>query len=227
MKWIATLFLVLVISLVNARPTSNVINALYSVPDSMFAYYGMPELSFSERVQIFEGQRGLSHGQFELSSDPLYKKELLRMDCLDNATDSLNTVFFYLVKDRVKKRRLLFAFYQPAMCCILLERVDVFTFEKKPTRRWKKLKSEDFIPNLGWEDLYENIKPSDKAVVVNSAPPLEVDILNNEINVYVAGSYLETKYPGIMNYIQDNSDKQKYVQFVWNKESSKFDLKKK
>lgn len=227
MKGIVTVFLFLVVSQAYARPTSNVINALYSVPDSFFVEYGMPALTFSERVQIFEGQRSLTYGEFFLSSDPLYKKEILRMDCHSTETDSLNTVFFYLLKDKSKKRSLLFSFYQPAMCCVLLKQVDVFQFEKKPNRSWNRLKAEEFIPKMAWQDLYENIKPSDKAVVTNYPPPLEIDIIEDVLNIYVASSYLEKKYPGIMGYIEDNSDKQKYIQWVWNQEKSKFDLKEK
>lgn len=224
MRILVALFLFLPFSLWS-KPTSNVINVIYSLPDEFFVQYGFPELSFAERVEICEKINGrIEKDSLKIGGKSIYDKYSFELYGDFTGQQKTDKLLFKLVKDKSNKRYLLLVFHRTERDqWKKLERIDVFQYDKSVEGRWKTINAGDVLPKLTWSDFLSGITDDALKDVFTMRPILDAVFLEDgSIELDVAFSYIETEMDEVYDYIINNSIDAKIAILYWRKKKSKF-----
>lgn len=206
-----------------SKPTSNVTNAVYSLPDEFFKSYDFPAVTFKDRVTICETFNSVHLQGSTVGANILGDGLTL---CICKKTDGVeeeNHLYFRLIKDKKKKRDLLLIFKQKKGNVVHLERVDVLQFDKNIETRWKAIDASSVIPKLTWNDLYSGITVEANKDIFTMKPAMELEFFDDgSIHAAVAIDYIEMELKEVSKYLSENEVYAKYILYNWSKSESKF-----
>lgn len=209
----------------NARPTSNVINVIYSLPDNFFQQYGLPKLTFKDRVTICETFTGSVYkdsctvGMFQK-----FDKYTVVLYSEPDRRNWVNQLHLKLVKDKKKRRALFFIFHErQEKNWERTVRIDVYQYDKNVENRWKTINASEVLPKLTWQDFYQGISEDANKNIFTMRPAIDVSF-NEDGSIWLrqADEYIETELKEVQEYLENNPNDANQITLYWDKKKSKF-----
>ena len=207
-----------------SRPTSNVINAVYSLQDDFFLSYNFPSMPFRDRVTICESFNELHYDSLLIGASTIGDQAALWMFCEREGTGLADHLYFKLVKDKKKKRDLLVIFHQKEQnAWMKLLRIDVIQYDKRSETRWVNINAADIIPKLTWNDLYAGISEDAKKNIFSMRPAVTADFSDDgSISITIAWDYIEQELVHVREYLNDSEVDPQSILLTWDKNNSRF-----